>query len=165
MRKSLPRSGFLAFLIAVAFSTLADANAPSGRYTASGGTVYDTKTKLTWQQTSPSTTYAVAMDAAAAYCASLSTALGGSGWRVPTVKELLTIVDYSQLASGMPLMPPAEAIDPVFQFQGTGVPPIYYWSSTASAQFPLTAGWTVNFLMGTLSTTTTNSGYGVRCVR
>ena len=34
------------------------ANAPAGRYTTpASGTVYDTKTKLTWQQAVPTTTY------------------------------------------------------------------------------------------------------------
>jgi hypothetical protein len=156
--------GSVAFVTAVAFSRLAGANAPTGRYTASGGTVYDTKTKLTWQQTSPSAMYALQGGAAATYCAGLSATLGGSGWRVPTVKELLTIMDYSQLTNGM-TMPPAVAWDSVFQFTGGGVPPLYYWSSTASAQNPLTAAWAVNFMNSAISPNPISSANAVRCVR
>ena len=47
-----------------------DAKAPAGRYIVSNGTVYDAFTKLTWQQSSPSTTYTQA--AATGHCASLS---------------------------------------------------------------------------------------------
>jgi hypothetical protein len=77
------RCAATAFLVTVAFCRLADANAPTGRYTTSTGTVYDTKTKLTWQQTSPSTTYAVATGTAAAYCTSLSSTLGGLAGACP----------------------------------------------------------------------------------
>jgi hypothetical protein len=62
----------------------ADANAPAGRYTIAEGTVYDTKTMLTWQQTIPTRQYYWAD--AKTYCgsATVSSALGGSGWRLPT---------------------------------------------------------------------------------
>src|SRR5438128_5669991 len=68
------------------------ANAPAGRYTIANGTVYDTKTKLTWQQAivAPPSSWSDA----ASYCASL--ALDGTGWRLPSAKELQTIVDESQ---------------------------------------------------------------------
>jgi hypothetical protein len=86
-------------IIAVALPTSADASAPAGRYVVTNGgtgngTVYDTKTKLTWQQTVSSTTYTWAD--AKTYCAGVGTSLGGTGWRLPTLKELQTIVDYSQ---------------------------------------------------------------------
>jgi len=62
---------------------------PAGRYTISGGTVYDTKTKLTWQQVPSSTTYTAS--GAGTYCAGLS--LAGLHWRLPAIKELATLVD------------------------------------------------------------------------
>jgi hypothetical protein len=80
-------------VVVIALTTEADASAPAGRYTIGGGTVYDTKTKLTWQQASPSTKYG--WTDAKSYCAGLGATLGGTGWRLPTIKELLTIVDYS----------------------------------------------------------------------
>ena len=61
----------------------ASGNAPDNRYTVASGTVYDTKTKLTWQQVVPWTTYSWAD--AKTYCAGLS--LAGTGWRLPTVKD------------------------------------------------------------------------------
>ena len=88
-----------AVAVVVALTASAGANAPAGRYVVtnggtSSGTVYDTKTKLTWQQTVPSTTYTWAN--AKTYCAGVGASLGGAGWRLPTLKELQTIVDYSQ---------------------------------------------------------------------
>jgi len=76
----------------------ANAKAPSGRYVIAGQnqqqTVYDTKTRLTWERgfATPLTA-----DAAKERCATLGATLGGSGWRVPTVKELYTIVDLSPM--------------------------------------------------------------------
>lgn len=84
----------------VALPRSADANAPAGHYvvtTGNGtgnGTVYDTKSKLTWQQTAPATTYT--WDDAKSYCAGVGASLAGTGWRVPTVEELRTIVDPTQ---------------------------------------------------------------------
>ena len=62
------------------------ADAPMGRYTLTNdkmltGTVYDNKTKLTWQQAVPSTTYN--WSAAMSYCTGNVGALPGSGWRLP----------------------------------------------------------------------------------
>jgi formylglycine-generating enzyme required for sulfatase activity len=61
-----------------------EANASAGHYTMTGGTVFDTKTKLTWQQTVPAARYAWAD--AKAYCQTVG--LAGTGWRLPTRKEL-----------------------------------------------------------------------------
>lgn len=86
---------FCATLLAAGLHPLATlADAPADRYTITGGTVYDSKTKLTWQQT-PSSTDITLTDAKST-CAGLGTTLGGSGWRVPTVKELATLLDYSR---------------------------------------------------------------------
>ena len=84
-----------AIIVAAVVTAPAWATAPSGRYTITAGTVYDTKTKLTWQQPGPSATYTWA--AAKTYCAGLGSSLGGTGWRLPTIKELQTIVDNSKV--------------------------------------------------------------------
>jgi hypothetical protein len=55
-------------------------------YTAAGGTVYDAKTKLTWQQTVSSSMYTWAD--AKTYCAGVGTSLGGTGWRLPREQEM-----------------------------------------------------------------------------
>jgi hypothetical protein len=114
-------------------ASLAYANAPTGRYTISNGSVYDNKTKLTWQQAIPSTKYC--WDCAKNYCASL----GGSAWHLPTMKELQTILDYSHANP---------AVDPT-AFPST--PSDYFWSSTPSAQYASTTtpkAWAVEFTRG-----------------
>jgi Protein of unknown function (DUF1566) len=114
----------------LALTKTADANAPAGRYTISAGTVYDTKTKLTWQQSVPTTTYVWAD--AKAYCSSaaVGAALGGTGWRLPTIKELQSLIDYTQ----------SSAIDQT-AFPGTPAGGLF-WSSTPSADTP-TSAWAI----------------------
>jgi len=126
--------------------------APSGRYTINGSTVYDPRTHLTWAQAGVySATYANAKADCAS--ASLSAALGGSGWRVPTIKELLTIFDYSQATS--------LAIDPSFLNASTDC----CWSSTLDAHSPSNA-WTVAFVPGAApATLAVTSVCDLRCVR
>jgi hypothetical protein len=141
----------------LAFAAIAHATAPQGRYTISGGTVYDTKTKLTWQQT-VSGTYvwgsAVTSGSPLNYCGSL--VLNGSGWRLPTMQELLTIVDYS--ASSPSIDATAFPSTPV-----TG-----FW--TATVQQGDGGQWVVNFSDGSINWVYTtgskgNSSLYVRCVR
>src|SRR5664279_4073220 len=81
-------------IVVLALTSAAGADAPAGRYTVTSGTVYDSKTKLTWQQVVPATGYIWA--AAKTYCVGVGASLGGTGWRLPTRNELLTIVDYSR---------------------------------------------------------------------
>lgn len=130
------------------------ANAPAGRYTVSGAgaaaTVLDTKTKLTWQQTPASTPLAWAD--AKTYCAGVGSTLNGTGWRLPTVKELLTLVDYS---GTMP------AIDAT-AFPDT--PNTFFWSSTPLASSAVDA-WDVVFGDGSTFTSDIATTNEVRCVR
>jgi hypothetical protein len=129
----------------------ARADAPAGRYTIAGGTVFDTKTKLTWQQTAPAETYTWA--GAKTYCQTVGASLGGTGWRLPTIKELVTIVDYSQ--TGTP------KIDPT-AFPAT--PAAVFWSSSPVAGQP-SAAWFVGFNVGYVNNLGVGSMYNVRCVR
>jgi hypothetical protein len=124
-------------------------DAPAGRYTITNGTVYDTKTKLTWQQVAPVTIYS--WRNAKDYCAGLS--LAGTGWRLPTAKELQTIVDESRSYS--PLVDTTA-------FAGT--PSDWFWSSSPLAGYQ-TIAWCVSFLDGSASQTDTFDTYYVRCVR
>jgi hypothetical protein len=130
------------------------ANAPARRYTAAGGVVNDTMTKLAWQQLVGAQRYS--FDDAKVYCEGLN--LKGTGWRVPTIKELETIVDD------------ATGIDPVFlPTTDPSYPPDStrgsYWSSTRMVAYDSEA-WLVSFSAGgapgpayTLLT------HYVRCVR
>ena len=163
MNASIHRLLDVLAIIAVALPTSAGANAPAGQYvvTAGGtgnGTVYDTKSKLTWQQTISSTSYGWAD--AKTYCAGVAASLGGTGWRLPTLKELQSLVDYSQSTAPM--------IDPN-AFPST--PSVIFWSSSPQAGSPPYV-WVVDFSLG--STSTYDSGtnifglpnpLNVRCVR
>lgn len=124
------------------------AEAPEGRYVVDAGTVTDTRTKLTWQRTPDLTPRTFAQ--ATPYCAALD--LNGKGWRVPSIKELLTIVDESRWGP---------AIDPV-AFPGT--PSDYFWTSSPLATFPMFV-WTVFFGKGTAAFFDVSNPRLVRCVR
>lgn len=71
---------------------------PPKRYlvNSSAGTVFDNRTNLTWEVDKTSSSTAYAWTAAIASCSKL-----GTGWRLPTVKELLTIVDQSQIGPAL----------------------------------------------------------------
>jgi hypothetical protein len=151
-------ANFLRALAVIAFTlpASAKASAPAGRYvvTAGGtvyGTVYDTKTRLTWQQAVSSTTYTWAD--AETHCVDAGVRLGGSGWRVPTVKELQTIVDYSQSSGPM--------IDPT-AFPST--PASVFWSSSPVAGSTSLA-WLVSFYGGYSNSYDVSYAFNVRCVR
>lgn len=125
------------------------ASAPGGRYTIASGTVYDTKTHLTWQQSAWSSTYTQAD--AVSHCSTLG--LNGATWRLPTMKELLTIVDLS-------VAPPGPTIDST-AFPGT--PTGYFWSSTLYTGTPGSA-WSVLFYYGfSYGNDVSNTSF-VRCV-
>ena len=143
-------------IIAVTLPTAADANAPAGQYvvTADGtgnGTVYDTKSKLTWQQTVSSTTYTWA--AAKTYCAGVGTSLAGTGWRLPTLKELQSLVDYSQSAGPL-----------IDQNAFPSTPSNWFWSASPLAGSPSYA-LVVAFGNGYAFSSGISFPYGVRCVR
>lgn len=146
------RAGLASVVVLVAglaIAVAASAAAPLGHYTIDHGAVTDVKTRLTWQQATSSTTYTQAD--AARICATLS--LNGGGWRLPTVKELVTLVDVS-VGSGPTIDSTA--------FPDTPSGP--FWSSTPSAEAAGVA-WAVYFSGGNAySDEVSNSDY-VRCVR
>lgn len=128
------------------------ADAPSGRYTfPTATTVLDTKTGLVWQRKA-SPTLATQAGAASA-CFNNPMALAGTGWRLPTAKELLSLLDFSR-ANGLDSTAfPSEPAGP-------------YWSATRANPAGDLA-WIVNFPP---SNTTHESAQAsethlVRCVR
>jgi hypothetical protein len=134
--------------------------APAGRYTApTTGTVYDAKMRLTWAAVPPMAAGAYEKDLifdAQRYCAALGD--GGITWRLPTIGELLTIVDRSQLVNAT-----SPLADPTF-FPET--PPGSFWASTSFAEPPSGGGtdtWSVRFQLGTTAYVYATDGY-VRCV-
>jgi hypothetical protein len=156
MNASIPSFLCAVAMIAVILPTPADANAPAGRYVVanggtSNGTVYDTKTKLTWQQTISSISHTWAD--AKTYCTGVGSSLGGTGWRLPTLKELQSLVDYSQATPPM--------IDSTaFPEAPSGL----FWSASRLVG-PLSNAWGVGFGDGTTyGDGFSNTNY-VRCVR
>jgi len=126
---------------------------PTAHYTIATQTVSDTRTKLTWQRSVPATPRP--WEDAATACASAEvTSLGGSGWRLPTKKELMTLVDYG-------VAPPGPTID-VAAFPDT--PADSYWSRS-----PLVASvpgrWFVDFAHGYGASYAEGPTSYVRCVR
>jgi hypothetical protein len=121
---------------------------PPERYTIpmpDDGTVFDTKTKLTWQRDfGPSTNWAQATSD----CANR-----GSGWRLPSVKELQTLVDESQKN------PASDKITFMYPTYAECTQACGFWTSSPSTP----NAWSVDFLYGyTVNTTASND---VRCVR
>src|SRR5262245_58960470 len=106
------------------------------------GTVTDTCTGLQWRQGRPDTnddgllTEAdfLTWCRALSYCEDLVLA-GHDDWRLPTLRELQSIVDYGRFNP---------AIDPIFDAYST-----LYWSSTSDASNPSDA-WYVAFDTGRL---------------
>jgi hypothetical protein len=151
MKRPLSRLvGGAIFALGLGVGVAGRASAPPGRYAIANGTVYDTKTKLTWQQAISSAMYSQAD--ATTYCSTLG--LNGVAWRLPTMRELITIVDLS-------VAPPGPTIDSV-AFPGT--PQDYFWSSTQYSGLPGSA-WSVHFYYGfSYGNMVTDTSY-VRCVR
>lgn len=144
-------------ILAVALvPSLGSADAPIGQYTATttpDATVTDNKTLLVWQRVDDGNTYTWAN--AKTHCTGLNAmSFGGfsTGWRLPTIKELQTIVD-DEVATG-------PTIDPVF----TGTVADFYWSTTPGASAPSVA-WSVNFGDGYTGDNVLATTYRVRCVR
>jgi len=134
----------------------ARAAAPAGHFVVSGtgstATVFDTKSKLTWLQGSRLGTWTEAKT----ICAGLGATVGGTDWRLPTYKELLTLLDLSQKSSASD----AQKSDPVFPFFGSGG----HWSATPDALDP-TKAWNVNFFYGDTYTYGITNQNAIKCVR
>ena len=130
------------------------ASAPVGRYSINGGTVYDAKTKLTWQQAASATTYTWAD--AQTLCGNVGTVLGQSNWRLPTVKELQTLVDFANTAN---------MIDPAYF--GSASPQGLFWSSTQVVGASSPSAWVVGFDQedGSIGAIAQSQKLYARCVR
>jgi hypothetical protein len=123
---------------------------PTSRFVVlSGGLVSDTLTNLVWQQQASTTT--MTWTAAQTYCAG-----AGSGFRLPTMKELLSIVDFTVHSYLVPM---------INQTAFPNTPADAFWSSSPIVEWS-DGAWFVdfNFVDGS------GGGYlsdylWVRCVR
>lgn len=137
------------------------ANGQYGYFDQSDTTITDNYTGLTWQRYPAPTTFT--FDEAAVYCQGLS--LGGfaSGWRAPSYKELLTLVDerpHLDYSSGAPQQ---KAIDRD-AFPGVACPvDAPYWTSSPYAGGTPKA-YAVEFSDGTASSEDVKFPLHVRCV-
>lgn len=139
------------FIIVVVIinSTLAD----SVYHDNSDGTVIDILNDLQWQKEESSP---MNWEEALTYCENLDGIGAKSDWRLPNLKELQSLVDYTRHSP---------AID-VEHFPGVGSS--NYWSSTtssASGQYGSAYAWRVNFYQGTWNIFVKTSDSYVRCVR
>jgi hypothetical protein len=137
-------------MVSVVATRPSRAFAPPDRFTVGTDTVVDTQTKLTWQAV-PAAATSTWTDATS-YCQGL--ALGGSsGWRLPSVSELQTLVDDSRSAP---------AIDPT-AFATTPID-VGFWTSSSLAGFGSTYGWAVSFQDGSSIFHFWQDTLHVRCV-
>jgi hypothetical protein len=123
----------------------------AGRFSASAGVVSDNHTGLQWQQSLDATGYTSAD--AKTYCT--ANPLSGGGWRLPTLAELLSIVDYR-------LENPA--IDTT-AFPGT--PSEYFYTSDPYIETNNLPSlmWSVTFSNGISTFGNATRANRVRCVR
>jgi hypothetical protein len=150
MMKRMIAARFTAAL-ALGLATSASAASPPGRYVLTPDTVRDTQTSLTWQRVPPAAAYDKAN--AAAYCQSLT--LGGlSGWRLPTIKELQSLIDVRAHngAIDTSAFPVGAARD------GSDA----FWSSTLQGSFD---AFVVRFSLGETRFFSVQGSLSVRCVR
>jgi hypothetical protein len=112
------------------------------------GTVTDEATGMMWQQ---ETLRPMNWKQALNYCECLN--LGGyTDWRMPTIKELMSLVDYDRYTP---------AINTAYFFNAV---PSFYWSSTELA-YGMETTWGVNFGYGESYGHDNYTSYYVRAVR
>jgi hypothetical protein len=121
----------------------------TGAYSVTAETVRDNVTGLVWQRGTSAT--GMTWDAARAYCASLE--LAGGGWRLPSIIELLSIVDSRRTGP---------SIDTAAFSIGTDNG--WFWTSTPIAGSS-DAAWIVTFYSGTAYDESLKESLWVRCVR
>lgn len=130
-------------------------------YSSDGSEVTDAQTGLVWQRCSAGQTWSSSTSTCTggasvyAHADALAYAKTQSGWRLPNVKELYSVVKTTTVvpaadATAFPSMP-----------NTTGVA---YWTSTPDVQSPASA-WGVEFKLGAVASYTRSSANFVRLVR
>jgi MYXO-CTERM domain-containing protein len=117
--------------------------------TTANDEVTDKTTGLIWQRGDNGNTYT--HSDAVQHCASFASGEAATGWRLPSVIELMTLIDDGV---DMP------SIDPSF----IGAQSTNYWTATLTASANMLA-WTVKFDFGEVIPLLTDTALPVRCVR
>lgn len=123
---------------------------PSPRYDTQVDTVRDVATGLIWQRAVPDLTFT--FDAGRAYCSQLMLS-GKKGWRVPSMVELLTLIDERA------------AVGPMIDREAfPNTPSEAFWSSTDFSETPGMSAWQVYFDHGNGLYGLPIATFRVRCV-
>jgi hypothetical protein len=117
-------------------------------YSTTNDSAHDEYTGLTWQRGVDHDNYT--WQDAINFCSRLTA--NGGGWRLPGLRELLTLVDVTRFEP---------AIDTT-AFPNT--PSEFFWSSSLS-QAPAGTGWGVNFTRGSAGAALVGTKAHVRCTR
>lgn len=115
-----------------------------------GSIVVDKKNAIYWQDDASSKESSEDWNDAILYCDKL-VLNGMEHWRLPTFKELFSIVDYTRSHP---------AINPLFGFVAEGS----YWTSTPFSPTKARA-WTIDFRRGETYYNYTTTNHAVRCVK
>jgi hypothetical protein len=166
MRQYVSLRGAVAAAGAIVVASVARADAPTGPgaqygyFDTSNLVIYDNFTHLTWERYPTTATFTFAE--AVAHCDSLSLGIWSAGWRAPSYKELLTLVDEMQHREYLngALIP--KYIDS-HAFYGTPIDH-FYWTSSPSAVASNASAYTVDFGSGNGMLTLMRLGNYVRCV-
>ena len=150
------RTALTLFVVTLGFAVFAPATyaiPTPGRFLTGTGYVHDTVAGLYWQ--ADGTTVAT-QSAAQSYCMTLDVPGIGTGWRLPNVRELSSLID----PAASPLIDPTAFPAPLAMTGYTAT----YWSSTPYADDPMRF-WTVSFTSGNTLPLDGSTQLGVRCVR
>jgi hypothetical protein len=154
MRPALRACALVILMSFTATAPPARAKAPPRTYKAAGGIVTDLRTGLAWQQLVSGTRFT--LDEGKAYCKALN--LNGTGWRLPTIRELQT------LCGALPGIDPVflPTTDPAYSpDSATG----YYWASTKVVGNGEDSGWVISAQGGYTGNYGVTVPLFVRCVR
>jgi hypothetical protein len=131
----------------------------SGRFSSvlGGAGTVDNETGLVWE-TLPGATVDTATDwfGAQSFCTGLNLE-NRMGWRVPTVQELASLLDATQINFtdfSTPTLPPGHPF--------TTIEPVAYWAATADSA---NNGWFVDFGIAVPNADVKGQSFGVWCVR